>query len=125
MQIGTAGKGGLDGNAVSPHRAGERGGGFVFRNVAGLEPRHDDLGDSGRRKGGDVGCGNDRALAHDFRAGAHRMRRDRALRLGDRNRAEFHGLASGPRRRRSVISARIATAISAGLAAPIGSPIGA
>ena len=70
-----------------------------------------------------------RALADRAAGKAHRMGEDRALRLADRHRTEFHAaaaFASAPRLRSAAItSARIATAISAGDCAPIGRPIGA
>ena len=59
----------------------------------------------------------------------HRMGEQRALRLPGRKRGEFHSAAlpisaARSRRRAAVISAAMAMAISAGVAAPMGRPIG-
>ena len=53
------------------------------------------------------------------------MREKAALSLVNRNRAEFHAETRRFSRMVAIISPRIETAISAGLTAPISSPIGA
>ena len=43
-QIGAAGEGAVDAHALARDRGGDLGGRDVLRDVARLEPRHDDLG---------------------------------------------------------------------------------
>jgi len=68
-------------------------------------------------------------LAEPLFARGRRMRQHRPFSLVDRNRSKFHAtapFASRPRERKAwIVCARTATAISAGLAAPISRPIGA
>src|SRR5438105_5256435 len=68
-------------------------------------------------------------LAEPPLAGGGRMRQHRVFSLLDRNRTELHAaapFASSPRERNAWMAcARTATAISAGLAAPMSRPIGA
>src|SRR5262249_37563676 len=109
----------------------------VFRNVAGLEPRHHNVGNARLLERRDFLRADQRALLEHQRALADRMDGNTALRLGDRDGAQLHDAFSnvcsgafsailcGPWRSRAVISPMIATAISAGDTAPIGSPIGA
>ena len=79
---------------------------------------------------GDVGGGQQMRLAETLVAGIGRMREDRADRVVDRDRPEFHAASSFLRRPAPrvlsalMISASTATAISAGLDAPISMPIG-
>src|SRR5690606_1440106 len=79
----------------------------------------------------DVFCRQAVRLFQSTAAGKQRMRENGALGFDDRNLAELHASFSpdapaNPRERNDPItSANTATAISAGLEAPIGSPIGA
>ena len=92
----------------------------VLVHVAGIEPRDHHLGQSGRRQPGEVIRPQHLALAHPLPVSErHGMGEDRALGLGQGNRAEPHGCL-----RTRVISARIETAISAGDRAPMSSPTG-
>ena len=110
---------------VAPRRGRDLAGRDILGNVAGLEPRHHDLVDAGRAQRRDFRLA-DRGAFLEHQAGlADRMDRGRSLGLFERNGAELHGRASDGRRSRAVISPMIETAISAGLIAPIASPIGA
>ena len=114
-------------------RRGDLGRRGVFGDVAGLEPRHDEVLDAGGFERRDLGGADQRAFFEHQRALAD------GVHGGARRRASFGATAPNfmtrpPRRRarpaassrsRSVICAMIATAISAGETAPMSSPIGA
>ncbi len=80
-----------------------------------------DLADAGGGEGGGVGGGEHAAFLEHAVAGARGVREDRAEGLGDHDGPEPHGVAP---RRAATISARIDTAISAGVRAPIRRPTG-
>ena len=90
----------------------------------------DDFADAGLLQLGDVGGRQQMRLAKPLVAGIGRVREDRADRIVDRDRPEFHAASSFLRRPAPrvlsalMISASTATAISAGLDAPISMPIG-
>ena len=88
--VGAAGEGAVDPHALPRHRRCDVGGGFVFGHVAGFEPRHHDFGDAGRLQRGDLARADHRALLEHQRALADGMDGNAALRLGDRDGAEFH-----------------------------------
>ncbi len=127
-QVGASGEGAIDPHPLARDRRGDVAGRGVLRHVAGLEPRHHDLGDARGLQRVNMGAADHRALLEHQRTLADGMDGNAALRLGDRDGAEFHdafSALSGDSRSRAVISPMIETAISAGDTAPIGSPIGA
>lgn len=86
----------------------------------GAIPRHD-LPMPRRRQIRNLRGTEHKALAQPPAGQGHGMGEDRALRLVERNGSEAHQ----PRLSRSVIWARMDSAISAGLRAPMSSPTGA
>src|SRR5262249_4336858 len=124
-QICAAGEGALHMHPLAGDRRGDLGRGRVLRHVAGLDPRHDDLGDAGGLKRGDLGLADQGAFLQDEAALADRMHSNAALSLGHWHRAELHAAFSADCRSSAVISPMMATAISEGDTAPICNPIGA
>src|SRR5262249_59063650 len=124
-QITAAGERALDMHPLAGDRRRDLGRGRVLRHVAGLDPRHDDLGDAGGLKRGYFGLADQGAFLQDEAALADRMHSNAALSLGHRHRAELHAAFSADCRSSAGISPMMATAISEGDTAPICSPIGA
>ena len=102
---------------------------LVFIDVARLEPRRHDALHAGRHERQLPLAGDNVALLERDSVNPNAMREDGALGLLDRRRAEFHAAALSARngflRSEATISPMIDTAISAGLTAPMSSPIGA
>jgi len=112
-------------NAVACDRLRDAGRGHIFRDVAVFEPDHDDLLDAGLAQRLDLG-GTDRgAFLEHQRSLAQGVNGDAADRVRRAGGTEFHAAFSLGNRNCAVISAMMATAISDGETAPIGSPIGA
>ena len=126
-QVGAAGKGALDIDAVAGDGVRDAAGGDVFGNVALLEPDHDDFLDAGLVERLDLGRADRGALLQHQRSLAQGMNGDAANRVRRAGGTEFHAAStfSFGSRNCAVISAMIATAISDGDTAPIFSPIGA
>ncbi len=126
-QIAAAGEGAVGAHALAFHGRCDVRGRLILRHVARLEPRHHDVLDAGRLQSGDFRRPDQRALLEHEIALADRMHRGSAERVAWGDRAELHAASafSDFMRSRCVISAMIATAISAGVTAPIAKPIGA
>src|SRR6185369_15711829 len=124
-KIGAPREGALDAHALARHRGGDFRGCRILGYVSGLGARDHDLADSGTRKRGNFGFADHRSLLEDEIAFADGMHGDGPFGLVERDSSEFHALFSAAWRKRAVISPMIATAISAGVLAPIESPIGA
>ncbi len=120
-QVGAAGEGAIDVNALPCHRLGDLGRGTVLGDVARLEPRHHDVLDAGRLQRRNFGGADQGALLQHQRTLTDGVDRGGALGLPRRDRAELH---VGSARSACVISPMIATAISAGDTASMSSPIG-
>ena len=103
------------------HRRGCR----ILVDVVGVEPGHRHRGDARRCERHEIGRRESPPFAQPRRAGRERMGEDRALGFGTGTGPNRISAGSPGRRRRSVIWARIATAISAGTLAPMSAPIGA
>ena len=127
-QIGAAGKGALDMDAIADDGLCDAGGGDVFGDVAVFEPHDHDFLDARAVQRLDL-CGADRgALLQHQRSLTQGVDGDAANRVPWTGGAELHAaasLASFGSRNCAVISAMIETAISDGDTAPIGRPIGA
>ena len=100
---------------------GQKGGGLVFGDVAGLELRDDHRGDAVARQRGDLGGGEAVAFSETAVAMRHAMRENGAFGLQRGDGAELH---RAPARKVSTIWARIETAISPGERALMASPTG-
>ena len=102
---------------------------FIFIDVTRLESRRHDALHASRTKRQLPLAGEDIALFVRDAVNPHAMRKDGALGLLDWRQAEFHAAALSARngflRSEATISPMIDTAISAGLTAPMSSPIGA
>ena len=102
---------------------------LVFAYVARLQPRRHDALHARRPKGQPLLEGKGVALFQREAADPHAMRQHGVLGLLDWRLAEFHAAALSERngflRSEATISPMIDTAISAGLTAPMSSPIGA
>ena len=102
---------------------------LVFIDIARLEPRRHDALHASRIKSQLPLASENVALFVRDPINPHAMREDRALCLFDWRRAEFHAATLSERngflRSEATISPMIDTAISAGLTAPMSSPIGA
>src|SRR3954471_13730994 len=112
-------------HALACDRRSDLGSGYVLGDIARLKPRHHDLGDSGGLQCRDLGFADQRALLKHHSILADRMDRNGTFCFARRHGAELHRLPSAVSRRRLVISPMMATAISGGEIAPMGSPIGA
>ena len=124
-QIGAAGEGALDIDAIAGHGLRDAGGGRVFGNIAVVQTHHHDFADAGAGQRLDFGRADGGALLEHQRSLAKRMNGDAADRVRRAGRTELHAAASLGSRSCAVISAMIETAISDGDTAPIGRPIGA
>ena len=102
---------------------------LILIDVARLEPRRHDAFHAGRIKSQPPLARENVALFERDAINPHAMRKDGALGLLDWRLAEFHAAALSARngflRSEATISPMIDTAISAGLTAPMSSPIGA
>src|SRR5262249_40291655 len=104
---------------------------FILAEITRLQRGNDDLVDTGLLQSRDVVRIDPVPLAHTPVTRRHRMGDDRTLGILGRDWTESHAtlpftLSSRPRERNALTTwARTATAISAGLAAPIFRPIGA
>ena len=102
---------------------------LIFIDVARLEPRRHDALHARRAKSQPPLVRENVALLVRDAVNPNAMRKDGALGLLDRRQAEFHAAALSARngflRSEATISPMIETAISAGLTAPMSSPIGA
>ena len=102
---------------------------LVLADVAGLEPRRHDACHAGLHQRQLPLAGDNVALLERYSVSSNGMREDRSFGLPNRRRAEFHAAALSARngflRSEATISPMIETAISAGLTAPMSSPIGA
>ena len=124
-QIGAAGKGALDIDAIAGDRLRDAGRRHIFRDVAVFQPDHDDLLDAGLAQRLHLG-GTDRgALLEHQRSLTQGVNGDAADRVRRAGGTEFHAAFSLGNRNCAVISAMMETAISDGETAPIGRPIGA
>ena len=128
-QIGAAGEGALDIDALAGNRLRDAGGGVVFGDVALLQPHHDDFLDARLVERLDLGRADRGALLEHQRTLPQRMHGDAANRVGRTGGTELHAACtfavSFGSRSSAVISAMIETAISDGDTAPMLSPIGA
>ena len=129
-EVAAAGEGVVDANvrAGEAARDGERR--LILRSIVDLDFGDDDFDDACRVQRGDMIGADAFALFHVKARPADRMGQQRALGFCDRNRTESHAArperaAREPRRSESMTSASMATAISAGLVAPMSKPIGA
>ena len=104
---------------IGQQRGGQLPRGSVFGDVVGVEPGNRNMFPAGGAQGGDVFGAQQLALAQPALRQLYGMGQHMARRLGHGNRAEPH-----PWRRTWVICANVATAISAGPAAPMSNPIG-
>jgi hypothetical protein len=108
---------------------GERERRLVLADVSMLEPRRNDALNGRRRQSQPALVGEDVALLELSAVDPHPVRENGSLGFLDRGWAEFHAAAlsarSGFLRSEATISPMIETAISAGLTAPMSSPIGA
>ena len=95
----------------------------VLINIACLQPCHNQRCLAGGPQPGDVISRQPCPLANTAVAKENGMRQDCPFAFVQRNRAEFHDQAP-PRRSTVIISARMDTAISAGVFAPISRPAG-
>ena len=105
---------------VGHQRAGQAGGGGVFGDVVGVQPRGHHLGQARRAQPGQIGVGQGAALAQASVGQGDGMGQDRARCLIQGNRAKAHYC-----RRIWVIWAMTLTAISPGVLAPMSRPTGA
>ena len=125
-QIGPAGKGTLDINAVAGNGPCDAGGGDVLRYITLLQPHDDDFLYAGAGQSGNFRGTDSRALLQHQRTLAQRMDGNATDCVRRTGRTELHAPTSSfPSRNCAVISAMIATAISDGETAPIDRPIGA
>ena len=110
-------------------RVGEHQRRLVLADVSGLQARRNDARHARRRQRQPALAGEKVALLERSAVDPHPVRENGALGFLDRGRAEFHAAAlsarSGFLRSEATISPMIETAISAGLTAPMSSPIGA
>ena len=102
---------------------------LILADVSVLQARRHDARHARRSQREPALAGEGVALLERGAVNPHRMRKHGALGLLDWRRAEFHAAAlsarSGFLRSEATISPMIETAISAGLTAPMSSPIGA
>src|SRR5205085_8809386 len=124
-QVGAPSESTFHMHALTRDRGGNLGGRGILGNIAGFEPRHHDLIDVRAFERRDLGLADARALLQREAVLADRVHRDRALGVARADGSELHRLPSGVSRSRDVISPMMATAISGGEIAPMGSPIGA
>src|SRR5690606_18663087 len=112
-------------DAVPTHSGSDFSSGLVLADIAGFKPRHDDLFHAGAGQRFRFPGADQRAFPEHQIALPDRVHRGGADRLADGNAAELHAASaasSGEVRSAWVISAMMATAISAGDTAPIGNP---
>jgi hypothetical protein len=127
-QIAASGKRPAGAQARPGNSGSNIGSGLILGDVPRLDTGDDDLLDAGRLQRRDLLGADQRALLEHQVALADGMHRGRAERLLDGNGAELHAASasfSAFCRSVCVISAMMASAISAGDTAPIGSPMGA
>src|SRR5690606_20220390 len=137
-QVAAPGEGGGGAGAGAGEGGGDALGRLVLVDVAGLQTGGDDALDAGGRQRRDVLGGKAAALLEGQAVLAQRVGEQRALGLGGGQACEDHATASpsssglagaltsgGAPRRAAVTWARIETAISAGLRAPMARPTGA
>ena len=131
VQVHTAGVCRLCLDIARPDRHGNAGRGVVLVQIADLQHRSDDLSNASFVENPDILGGDPVRLRPASLAHMDGVRQQRAFRLVDGDRAELHAALlrsapTSPRERKTwTICARIDTAISWGLIAPIASPIGA
>ncbi len=127
-QVAAAGEGAIDADAGAGNGGRNFRSGAVLRDVALLDARHHDFFDAGAHERGHFLLADQRALLEYEIALADGMHRGGAERLVHGDGAEFHAASasfSAFSRSVWVISAMMASAISAGDTAPIGKPMGA
>src|SRR5690606_24042929 len=129
VQVDAAGGRRLGLDIFGNETVGEHARGLVLANVVRVEAGYDHFADAGLAQRSDIFRRQPAGLSQLLPRDGRRVGKNGALRLADWNLAEFHAARSRatperPRvRNASITCASTATAISAGLAAPIASPI--
>ena len=122
VDVDAAGRGGGHAQPVRHQCRGQPVSRAVLIKVPGLKPRHRDRRDAGRHQPRDVGLPQPGALADAAIAKIDAVGKDSPRAILRCRRSELH--VEMPFRSTAIISARIETAISAGVLAPISSPTG-